>query len=272
MSKNHCNESVDGTRVSSVELVKQFNDIMVLANKTDDNGALLEKANEIAEHIIDITLETYEGTSDVYKAVRGNKLKEIDEICWATLNKYIDKYIPKDKHDINILDVATGNGRDVIYGQSLGYNVIGTDNCNEFIAILSQLSEEGLIKTNSYKKCDMRNLDFADNSFDVVRHNASLLHLPLIGKNYTTDLAVNEAFRVLNTGGLLYVFVKTGFTLEIHDTNESLGGRVFQFFSHKMLNEVITRNGFVIVHSSDEVEVRGKDNIDWILLIAQKNV
>lgn len=271
MSDINYNKSDANVQVSSKELVNQFNEIIGQANITNDNVALLEKANEIAEQIIGITLQTYKNTSDVYRAVRGEKLKEIDEICWATLNKYIGKYIPKNREDINILDVATGNGRDVIYGQSIGYNVIGTDNCSEFIAMLSQHSSEGLIKANSYKECDMRDLDFPDHSFDVVRHNASLLHLPLLGKNYTTDLALSEAFRVLNPGGLLYVFVKTGTTLEILDTNESLGGRIFQFYSHKTLNEVVTRNGFVIVHTSDEAEVRGSDTIDWILLIAQKN-
>jgi len=263
-------ENVVNTQVSSVELVKQFNDIMRQSNEIADNNILLEKANKIAVQIIDVTLQTYESTCDVYKFVRGNKLKEIDVICWSTLIKYIDKYISTDKYNVNILDVGTGNGRDLIHGQSLGYNVIGIDNCNGFIELLAKHQIDGLIKANSYKKCDMRALDFPDCSFDVVRHNATLLHLPLIGKKYTVDLALNEAFRVLKPNGLLYIFVKTGTTLEIHDTRESLGERIFQYFSHKTLNDAVTRNDFTIIYTSDEVELRENNTIDWILLIAQK--
>ena len=270
MLNNNSIQGATNAKVSSEALVKQFNELMYQANRTNDNTELLVRANEIAEQIINITLQTYESTCDVYKTVRGNKLKEIDEICWAALNKYIAKYIPKSKKDISILDAGTGNGRDMIYGQSLGYDVIGIDNCKGFIEMLSQHSKDGLIKEGSYKICDMRDLDFTDDSFDVVRHNASLLHLPLIGKNYTVDLALSEAFRVLKSGGLLYVFVKTGETLEIQDTKENLGGRIFQFFSHKTLNEVICRNGFTILYTADEEEIRESGVINWIILIAQK--
>ena len=241
------------------------------ANDFADNRGLLKQANEIAEKIIEVTHQTYESTCQIYKDVRGNIIKDIDNICWTALNKYIEKYLSKDKSKVRILDVGTGNGRDLIYGQSLGYDVIGIDNCKGFIEMLSQHYKDGLIKKNSFKKCDMRDLDFPEAYFDVVRHNATLLHLPLIGKNYTVDLAIKEAHRVLKPGGLLYIFVKEGSTLEIHDTNENLGGRIFQFFTHKMLNEVVMRNEFTIVYTSDEKEMRGDDSIDWILLIAQKN-
>ena len=254
-----------------MDLVRELNQIINKVKNCGDNAHLLKKADEIAEQIIDITCQTYENVWERYKEVRGNKIKEIDNICWETLNKYIDIYFSCDRSKINILDVATGNGRDIIYGQSLGYNVVGVDNCEGFINLLSQHCANGLIKPNSYKKCDMRSLVFPDCSFEVVRHNASLLHLPLIGKGYTVDLAISEAYRVLKPDGLLYIFVKEGTTLELNDTNERLGGRIFQFFSHQMLNEVVNRNGFTIVHTSDEIEIRDSSTINWILLIAQKN-
>lgn len=250
-------------------IVKQFNDVMKQYHKKNDKH-LLERANELAEKIIYVTRETYQKIYNNYRDVRGNKIKEIDNICWTILEKYIERYISNDKSSVNILDVGTGNGRDIIYGQSLGYNVIGVDNCSGFIEILSEHERNGLINANSYKECDMRSLDFSDNLFDVIRFNASLLHLPLIEKGYTVDLALSEAYRVLKNSGLLYVFVKTGSILELHDTKENLGGRIFQLFSHDTLNEVIMRNGFTIVYTSDEIEIRENSKINWILLIAQK--
>jgi len=265
------NSDLTNCQFIATELITQFNAMIKEANNIVDNDDLLKQASIIAEKIINITLRTYEETHNKYTEVRGNRIKEIDEICWNTLNKYIEKYIGNNKKDISILDVGTGNGRDLIHGQRLGYNTIGIDNCNGFIELLSIYASKGLIKKDSYMRCDMRALKFPDRSFDVVRHNATLLHLPLIGKKYTVDLALSEAHRVLKENGLLHIFVKTGSTLEILDTNENLGGRVFQFFTHEKLSDVVTRNNFTILHSSDEVEIREKNKIDWILLIAQKH-
>lgn len=255
---------------SPQELIARFKEVMTRADKVDDNKNLLKEANDIAEQVIKLTCQNYENTSSIYREVRGNRIKPIDEICWTALNKCVDRYVSTDRSKVSILDVGTGNGRDIIYGQSLGYNMVGIDNCSGFMEILAEHLSSGLIKENSYKQCDMRELDFPDKSFNVVRHNASLLHLPLIGKGYTVDLALSEAYRVLKPKGLLYIFVKTGLSLEFHDTGEGLGGRIFQFFSHKSLNDVVTRNGFVIVDTSDEVEIRDNGTIDWILLVAQK--
>lgn len=259
------------TSQSPQELIECFKKVMAHANEVDNNQSLLKEANEIAEQVIELTRQNYENTSSIYKSVRGNIIKPIDEICWAALNKCVERYVSDDKSKVRMLDVGTGNGRDIIYGQSLGYDVVGIDNCNGFMEILSEHLSSGLIKENSYKQCDMRKLDFPDQSFNVVRHNASLLHLPLIGKGYTVDLALSEAYRVLKPSGLIYIFVKTGLSLEFHDTGEGLGGRIFQFFSHKSLNEAVTRNGFVIVSTSDEIEIRDNKTIDWILLVAQKD-
>ena len=272
--------NVEGTaniQSSPVELVKEFNEIMGQTKKNADNSVLYKKANQIAEMIIQSTLQNYENTCGLFMDIRGGVIengkyvKPIDDICWTEMNKYLEKYVSVNKRDISILDAGTGSGRDMIYGQSLGYHFIGIDKCDGFIKLLSKHVANGSIKENSFKICDIRALDFPDGSFDLVRHNASLLHLPLIGKNYTVDLALSEAHRVLKPHGLLYAFVKTGSALEIHDTGEKLGGRIFQFFSHKTLNEVVTRNDFTILYTSDVVELRGETIIDWILLIAKKN-
>jgi len=84
-------------------------------------------------------------------------------------------------------------------------------------------------------------------------------------------MIIKKIDRVLKSRGLLYALVKAGDGLEVHDTGEELGGRIFQFFSHKTFNDIITRNNFTILYTSDVVELRGDTVIDWILLIAQKN-
>ena len=258
---------------SPLELVNNFNEILTLANNDFTNVSLLAKVNDIAEIIIGITSKMYDETYNEYRNVRGFEIEGINKKGWIILEKYIDECISSNKTNVKILDVGASHGRDVIYAQTLGYEAIGVDNCEGFIKILSNLCSMGKLKPNSYKKCEMRNLDFSDSTFDVVRHNATLLHMPLIGLGYTVDQAVSEAFRVLKRNGLLYILIKSKLNsaLEVHDTEEGLGGRIFQYFSRDTITDVLVRNGFVVVFASDEVTTRGHIVIDWIILIAQKN-
>jgi ubiquinone/menaquinone biosynthesis C-methylase UbiE len=264
-------ESNDESTSASL-LVTQFNDLMLKCRSFPSNDQLFKTANELSESIIDIILKSYEKSCCSYRKARTNELKDFEEKIWAVSVDYINRYISTDKEKVKILDVATGHGRDMLQAQKLGYSITGTDNCDGFLEILGDLYSDGLLKTNNIKKCDMRFLDFPDNSFDVVRHNASLVHMPLIGKNYTVDLALNEAFRVLKRNGLLHVLVKKGAgeSLVIYDTGEGIGKRIFQYYTHKTISEVITRNGFTIIHMSDEIEYRNENIVNWILILAQK--
>lgn len=116
----------------------------------------------------------------------------------------------------------------------------------------------------------MRKLLFEDETFDVVRHNASILHMPIIGKGYMADLAISEAYRVLKPGGFIYLYVKKGDSLEFVDTNESLGGRVFQFYNYEMISALLERNGFKVIFNAEQEEDRNGSIIKWIAVIAKK--
>ena len=233
---------------------------------------LYEEMNLLAEKLVDITRQTYNATCETYKKVRTNKLGDVEQTVWDTLVSYIERYISKNPSDINLLDVGASNGRDVLYATKLGYTVHGIDNSDGFIRILKEYEDRGDLAKNSIHKCDMRDLCFEDNSFDVIRHHATLLHLPIIAPGYMLDLALSESYRVLKPNGLLFAIVKTGEGLDITDTEEGMGGRIYQFFTHKTLNEMFMRNGFVIVQTSDELSIRKSGPIEWIAIIVQKQV
>jgi ubiquinone/menaquinone biosynthesis C-methylase UbiE len=257
---------------SASQLIMQFNNLMIKYHEFPNDDQLIKKTNELAERIIGMVMESYEKSCCTFRNIRTNELKDLDRKIWSILVDYINRYISADKQSVKILDVAAGHGRDMIHAEKLGYSIAGTDNCDGFLNILKNLYIDGILKTNNIKKCDMRFLDFPDNSFDVVRHNASLVHMPLIEKNHTVDLALNEAFRVLQPNGLLHVLIKKGDedSLVIYDTGEGIGDRIFQYYSHRTINEVITRNGFTIIHMSDEIEHRNESIVNWILILAQK--
>ena len=253
------------------KIISEFHSLRkILDNYSSDRMPIYQEMNMLANKLVAITKETYDNMCIKYQEIRRDELHEMDLRLWNMLEDYIYRYIHKSPEDVKMLDVATGSGRDIMYAHSKGYDVFGVDNSDGFIRMLERLTEAGMIPNNSFAKNDMRSLQFEDCSFDVVRHNASLLHLPMIAKDFMADKAVNEAYRVLKPQGLFYVFVKKGDSLQFVDTGEGLGGRVFQFYTHESIKELLQRNGFNILYMCDEIEERPSGNVEWIAVIAQK--
>lgn len=260
------------------ELIKELQIILENKNEFGENYIpLLEEANGLAEKLLDITKKTYNKLCEKYTEIRWEEPHDLDKKMWRFLLNFAkDKVklgqLGDQTGKLTLLDIGTGSGRDIKYAtKKLGLNVIGIDNSDGFINLLKDLEKHGDIPKGSFLKADMRNLScFPDNYFDIVRHNASLLHLPIISKGYMIDLALFESYRVLKNHGLIFIFVKEGSGLQYIDTGEGLGGRVFQFFTKKSIGELVKRNGFVISQISREIEYRKHMRIPWIGLIAKK--
>lgn len=253
-----------------IQLIDSFNYLKNQLNDyIGDKRPVYQEMDMIAEKLVYLTKKTYDQMCISYQELRLDEPHDLDKKMWNMLSHYIKRNIAE--RPVKLLDVGTGSGRDIMFATKLGYHTIGIDNSDGFIDILRRLEQEGKILKGSYKKCDMRMLDFPDNSFDVVRQNASILHLPLIGPGYMADKAISEAYRVLKIKGLIYIFVKKGSSLAFMDTNEGLGGRVFQFYSKSTIKNLVERNGFSILSITEEVEERKNGNVNWIAVIAQKS-
>jgi SAM-dependent methyltransferase len=136
---------------------------------------------------------------------------------------------------------------------------------------LSSLADQGLIAQDSFRKMDMRDLfGFVSETFDIVRHNATLLHLPLVTLGIGADQAVAESYRVLVNNGILFVSVKAGQGMELHDTGEGLGGRFFQYYSRDSLGELLSRSKFKVLEIENWREERPSDTVNWLAAYAQK--
>ncbi len=236
----------------------------------------LRLAAEIAERLQDITRETYDEICEKYAQARGQEppqqtQKILNDLLRLAGERAGGPGHKRRRETVSILDVGTASGRDIRYlSRHPGVKVVGIDNADGFIRLLKGLERKGEIPKGSFLKMDMRDLSFfPDGSFDVVRHNASLVHMPVIGNGYTADLALTESHRVLRITGLLYIMVREGRGLRFLDTNEGFGELVYQFYTRELASHLLQRNGFEILNIDRCPSSRARE-LTWLSIVAEK--
>lgn len=251
--------------------IDYFNELQKqLLNGFNLSDKEIETLNTLANEFIDITKSTYDNIAPKYSGIRTMKLNNIDQIIWDKLFETIKKVLHKTLNEIYMLDVGTGSGRDIKYASSNGIKVIGIDNSDGFISILKKLEQENIIPKNSFLQANMLELPFSNETFDVVRQYASLLHIPITTPGKMLDKVIEENYRVLKPNGLLHIYVKEGNGVQYIDTNEGLGGRIFQMHSEESISNVLLRNNFNILKIEHFQEKRPNSIINWINVISQK--
>ena len=235
-----------------------------------DRHAAQSAAVALAERLIDLTVSTYDCGANRYAEIRWTEPHDLDKRLWREMLSHCASALGLERP--RILDVATGNGRDLDYAQNvLKIDAVGIEKCPAFVRMIEDKIQVGILTDGSVVECDMRDLShFEGESFDVVRQNASLLHLPVIAKGVMADAALAESNRVLRPHGLLFVMTKEGDGLSFLDTEEGLGGRFFQFHTFGSLTGVLERNGFLVRKIAREIEERGSKSIPWLCAIAEK--
>ena len=230
-----------------------------------------QELNQLAKEFLEMTRQTYDRVATTYSDVNGTKMIDSYRNMYDILFKTAEKELEKPIEDMEVLDVGTGPGRDIKFMYSKGIKrVVGLDNSEEFIKILKELEEKGEIPKNSFVKGDMLDIPFDNEIFDIVRQNASLLHIPITIKGEMLDKAIQESYRVLTENGILFVSVKKGKGVQLIDTKEGLGARIYQMHTVESITKILEEHHFHILDIIEIEEQRKDSKIDWINVIAKK--
>ena len=138
------------------------------------------------KHIIEEKYNTYQEDE------RFNRKSQSFE--FRTTMHYIQKYLKKGS---KILEIGAGTGRYSIALAKMGYNVTAVELVENNLNVLRE-NAKGLDNLKSYQG-DALNLQFEDNSFDVVLCLGPMYHL--FNKN-DKDRAISETIRVCKPKGI----------------------------------------------------------------------
>lgn len=223
-------------------LVRQITGTMVPMNKED-----------YVQH----TLRAYDAHPEKYETATAAMAPQEE------IQKFID-LLPET--DMPILDAGCGFGRDTALFTERGLQSTGIDMSE---GLLKRAAE--LYPQLTFKKMDVRDLDFADNSFVGIWCHATLLHL----KDEDVLAALKEFKRVLAPGGILFVSFKEGTgDEEFVEKFSSESSRYFNYQQDKHVEEMIKQSGLNVVnlYLINEREKWGADkrDLNWVYCFAQK--
>ena len=174
--------------------------------------------------------------------------------------------LPKQGH---ILDAGCGAGRDTFLLSQRGFHVVGLDISH---GLLSEARKQypGL----TFKEGNFLEIPFADDTFDGVWANASLLHFESIDD---VVAALHEFWRVLKKDGIIHVRVKAQTGKEktaIISDALSKHERFFRFFTHDEMKQLLLDAKFTLVSSlefSEDEEIKhGRPEVKIIVVLAKK--
>lgn len=166
----------------------------------------------------------------------------------------------------SILDAGCAFGRDTAAFDKAGLAATGIDLSGELLKKAQQL-----YPNLTFRKMDIRTLDFDDVNFDGIWCHAVLLHL----NDADITKALSEFYRVLRPGGALFVSFKKG--QGSHEVMENFSSNAARFYNFKTIESVsktLLDAGFenVDAYYVNERDLFGPDkrDLDWVHCFSTK--
>lgn len=172
--------------------------------------------------------------------------------------KHLKKFVTLLPKNANILDAGCGPGRGVKFFIENGFQAIGIDISDKMLEIARKKTPNGI-----FKKMNMENLEFENNSFDAIWSAYSLIHV----EKKKIKKVLSEFKRVLKEDGIIFMIVFEGrgekIIPDFLDPNEKL---FFNYFQKKELENLLKSKGFEIIKSTVEIDM---DKLPVITLYAK---
>ncbi len=165
------------------------------------------------------------------------------------MTEHYSRFLPHLSKGAKILDIGFGSGRDMLYFESKGYNVVGIDNVSEFV---ENAKANGL----NVELCDFHNLPYVE-IFDGIWACASLLH------SNNLPLAFNNLYKALKVGGYVYLSMKYGNGTNIEND------RFFQYIDEEKLKDLCKNSNLSIVEIYNSEDLLKRNN-GWINAVLTK--
>jgi 2-polyprenyl-3-methyl-5-hydroxy-6-metoxy-1,4-benzoquinol methylase len=159
--------------------------------------------SESADHAVKSYYDQKAQTYDDYN--RQLYFKVYDAVTW----RLTEPYLPRDSRAL-VLDAAGGTGKWTIPMAKCGARVVLADLSDGMLNMArKKIAEEGLQERIETRSCDLRKLDFKDESFDMVFCDHALAFIK------EQDSVVSELVRVLKKGHPLIVSAQNRYVLSL---------------------------------------------------------
>jgi len=221
---------------------------------------------------ITITHHTYERIAASYAAQHATAVG--GPTLWqACMQRFADivRANGRDKSaPTPIVDVGCGPGRDALQLAQLGFQVVATDLADAMLEEARQRCQgQPGAERITFRRMDMRSLDFANASCAGLWVSASFLHIP----KRENQQVLREFRRVLIPGGALTLLVKerdegSDERYEVHQPSGEQ--RFFARYRGSELWELLEQAGFVMLEMRTARDKRFANLQRWLGVIAIK--
>lgn len=187
--------------------------------------------------------------------------------------------LPPLPHDAMILDIGAGRGLWLRKLLELGYRVLGVDYIQSIVdRVNADIKQHGISDRARFVYGDVRDIPFADHSFDLVTDIGLLQHLdPADWQQYA-----NELNRVLKPGGYIFSVLLAKESIRFLDVSPKHmpGSQIekfgvsYYFFTPEELEQIYGSIGCTLVHQKTEqfgTRNDPADNITFLFSLYRKD-